>query len=418
MYEMTLAADLVSAGVWGSTATVIAGNGGSGAGTNGPGYLVNFKPTNTARLAAAVGHAAQNTKRSRLVFIGDSYPAGNQAVPGQGMMGNARMKSYPMQLAGLMRNRGLNARADAMIGDGGVWRAGGNISVYNQCDPRFSYSGSGVTFLGNYNTLGDTAWQLTNAGDKITFTPGNTFDTIDLLYLTNTLYTGNFAISFDGGTTTAYTVANNADTAVHMGTYTVPNGGTATSVTFVQGVGDAFLSGVNTRTAANPGIEIYNCGATAMQVSTMAAAVVPGGNANTWNTMAAIPVLLDSNALNVTFLDGWYNDFSHGATLANTQSKMQTLITAAKAFGDVVYTTYVPMSTDYVSVATFESWHKGMMQVALDNDIPVIDMYTGFLPYAVSSLYGTYGDPIHLSAAGQALVARAHDEGIYQSSRI
>lgn len=368
------------------------------------GTLLNWNQGNTSKITAMMGTGAQSTARSRLAFVGDSYPAGYQANNGQGLLG-ARPKAFPAQLAGMLATKGFNARADYAVGDGGSTILGGTITSLEGYDSRLTFTGTGIGLLNSFNALGGSMWQLQDSGDSVTFTPGNSFDTLELVVAFNTSFQGSFTISFNGGST-AFTVANNPNISVQHLTYTVPGGVTATSATIKQAVGDTFISLMGTRLSTSTGIEVINCGISGVQVDVLALAPTNTGDTNTWNTRAAALALLDTNATNVTALNGWFNDQSAGQTVEQIQASVQTMITTFKAYGDVFYMSYAPLSLSQISQANYDMYQSAAIAVALQNNIPVIYVPNQLAPYSINQPLGLYGDVLHLNAAGHALIAR------------
>lgn len=364
----------------------------------------NFTPLNTKNLTAMLGRASSSTARGRLIFIGDSFPAGYTAG-GQDNLVGARPYAFPSQLANLLTGCGFNARADYAVGDGGITTVGeGGIEVLPQYDSRISYTGSGVSLLAGFNALGGSMWQLENAGDSYTFTPGKAFDTVEIITAFNTQFQGAFTIAFNGGAT-AYTVPNNTSIGVQHLIFVVPGGTTANSVTLHQATGDGFISSIGTRLSTAPGIEVINCGISGVAVSTLAAAPTVTGDANSWNARAAMKVLCDTNALNAIVVNGWFNDRTAGQTIGQVQQSLMTLFQEFLGYGDVIYTTYLPLDPSVISDGDYWVYQSAAIKTALSCGIPVMELTNRYPPYAVNQPLGFYGDSLHANASGQGAVA-------------
>lgn len=374
----------------------------------------NFLQSNTKTLAAAVGRAGAGTARARLVCIGDSYPAGYTAGGTDDLVG-ARPFAFPSQLAKLLTAQGLNARADYAVGDGGTTTLGlgDALAPVIAYDARLS-AGGAAKLLNGFPSLGGSMWWLQGPGDKVTFTPGKAFDTVDLLTANNTAAgaNGQFAVSFDGGTTHAYTVSNSADVSVQHQTYVVPGGVTANAVTLISTSGLSFFPLVGTRLAASPGLEIINCGIAGGEVATMAATPTTAGDANSWSTRACVKALCDGNALNVILVNGWFNDRTAGQSVPQIQSSLSTMFNEFKNYGDVIYTSYAPLSNASIPQADYDAYTDAAISVALGAGIPVVDLREKLNSYAVNSPLGIYGDGLHLQSAGHAMAARIYEKVI------
>lgn len=380
-----------------------AGSGGGGTTTVRAAALRNWKKSNTSNIAAIMGRGQSGFGRGRILGIGDSFTAGF-ASSGTSFT-NGRQNAFLTHLAKAMAARGMNVSADWAVGDG---NSGDVPLVY---DPRLVLSG-GTSLLNDFNCLGGSGWTMDGTGNQISFTPATPFDTVEVLVMmnNNTGVSGNFDVFYNGSGTAAQTVTSNDILGVKKVTLTVPGGTTATSVQFQRKTNATFIAAVGTRVAAKPGIEIINAGSTGTPLATYAAA--PGsttgsGDVNTWNTRAASAVLMDTNALNVTFINGWYNDKDASSTIAATQTQLANLITAAKAWGDVVYIGYAPLDPSDTTLTLYNQWQDAMYATCTTADIPIIDPPAQLPVYATGISYNLYGDPLHLNGSGHAIIARS-----------
>jgi hypothetical protein len=396
-----------------TAAIAAAGTGGGGTTTVRQTALRNWKKSNTSKIAALMGRGQSGFGRGRILGIGDSFTAG---FAGAGTsFTNGRSQSFLTHLARAMAARGMKATADWAVGDG---NSGDVPLVY---DPRLVLSGGASLLDTSFKCLGGSGWTMDGTGNRITFTPVDAagvaiaFDTVEVLVMcnNNTGVSGNFDVFYNGNfTTPAQTVTSNDIMGVKKVTLTVPGaaGTTANSVTFQRKTNTTFIAAVGTRVASKPGIEIINAGSTGTPLATYAAA--PGstsgsGDSNTWNTRAAANVLMDTNAVNVTFINGWYNDKDAASTIAATQTQLANLITAAKAWGDVVFIGYAPLDPSDTTLTLYNQWQDAMYATCIAADIPIIDPPALLPVYATGVSYGLYGDSLHLNGSGHALIARS-----------
>jgi hypothetical protein len=378
-----------------------AAGGGGGTTTVRQAALRNWKKSNTGRIVSLMGRAQSGFSRGRILLIGDSYTAG-YAGAGNGFAGG-RAQSFGSHLARAMAGRGMAASADWALGDGN----GGDIPTLVGYDPRLVFTGASL--LTDFRGIGGSSWTFDTAGDKVSFTPGGSFDTVEILVMANNTagVSGNFDVFFNGSGTAAFTVASNDLMGVKKVTLTVPASGTATSVQLQRKTNATFIAGLGTRLAGKPGIEVINAGSTGSPLSIYALPGTSNGDENTWNTRNAATALLDSNALNVTIINGWYNDMDGGATIAATQTHLSNLITAAKAWGDVIFIGYAPLDPADTPLVTYNQWQDAMYATATAADIPIIDPPAQLPVYATGISQGMYGDPLHLNGSGHAVIGRA-----------
>jgi len=356
----------------------------------------NFKKSNTAALRSMRAGGV----RGRVAVVGDSYPAGYGAN-NNGYV-DMRSHSFPTKLAAALTSAGLAASATFSVGSGvaNTSAQSQTAAFFNTLDPRWTFTGCSI--LANFEAYGGRMIRLATAGDLATFTPGGTFDTVELAFAIAASGQGNFGVSVDGGATLVQTITDSGANGIGRATVTVPGGSTA--VTIKKGTAASNIQIVGTRTAASPGIEIYNGGMASGRVLTLATAPTTTADINTWNTRACLPKLLDGTALNLTLIGGcWYNDNTFGRTLAQIQADLATLITECKTYGDVIYINYASLDTASISTVNFRSFSDGCIATALGLDIPVMDTSHVITSYAANT--ALYYDGLHLQDSGQVYPA-------------
>lgn len=263
---------------------------------------------------------------------------------------------------------------------------------------RFVTSGTWVNGSGGVASRRKTS---VVAGSKITFTFSGV--AVDVIYSKNT-DGGTCAVKIDGVDKTAINCNGTSEVYAQTQSYTGLATGAHTLEIF----------------APTDGTKVYVEGAYVKTVGDTAGVQVErraksGGYTGDWtsqlmlNTFTTKPADLFIIALGI-------NDLGSTQTIANFKSRMQTIITAAKAVGSVVI---VPMmQPDPVADTRFVNW-KDWVQVYYDladeNSIPLIDIYKAYgEAYQPAQSFGLFGiqngngegtDTTHPSARGQMLIA-------------
>lgn len=367
--------------------------------------LINFKISNTPVLTALIAAGLTSYEHFQVNIFGDSYPAGYMAINGQALVG-ARPFAWPAAFAAQLRAMGCNAKADWAVGDAGCTTLGYGDSIDNVLayDARLSVTGT-TKLLAGFNGLGGSMWWLQNVGDTLTFTPDNAFNEVSLIDADSTVDVGEgtFAVSFDGGATHAFTQDHNTILGPKKYTFAAPEGTLA--VTLISISGNTFMSAIGTRDNTRGGIDVINTGIAGGELAVIAQAPTTAGDGATWNTMATLPQLLGAESKHISGINGWFNDRNAGRPIGDVQDSLMELIQALKPYGDVIYFTYAPLSTDVIDQETYDQWTDAMLVTCAAQDIPVIDLRQVLAPYDVMNAVGTMGDPIHMNKMGQVLPA-------------
>jgi len=356
--------------------------------------VLNLKASNTTITRNML--ASSGVTRGILQFVGDSFIQGRGAN-GNGDVG-ARPKSWPVQAVSVLNTLGYTAQADSVCGWGSV--SPSTIDGYIAYDPRVSYSGT-VTKYSGIAGLGYEMFQLA-AGATLTFTPGGTFDTVDVFYAAKAAgATSTFTVS-DAGGVKATIDCNVGTAAIQKTTVTLAAG--STYVTFTGGAAASTISFFKTRTAANPVIEAINCGQSGKPVQQWA----PTAGAAPYGTQASLD-LVDSGLSAVTVIDGWYNDLKTPRTLTQLQTDLRALCAWAKTNGDLWYVNYAKLNPAQVDEATFTLWSQAAIDIVINEyDGVVVNMAKIIPDNAAAYTQGLINaDLLHLQKGGHTLTARA-----------
>ena len=319
---------------------------------------LNWKESNTRTLRYMV--QASGYERSILLVNGDSLFQARKAA-GNGDIG-ARKFALAPQLAAALTANGYAAQADSVAG----WLSPSPNSAagYIAYDPRVAYSGTVISTPG-YAGLGYQMWQIPAAG-TVTFTPGGTFDTIDVFWPA-LAGAGTFTVS-DGGGVKATIDSSATPGSIRSQTVTLAAGTTA--VTFTSTSGNSNIAFWKVRTAAAPGIEVVMSGGAGLPVQQWA----PTAVAAPYGTQASIDAL--TSGLKVcTIQDGWYNDFAASRTLAQYSADLRTVLAYEKTKGDVIFVNYGDLVSSNISQTNYDAWSSAARDIVINEfDLPWIDM--------------------------------------------
>lgn len=274
-------------------------------------------PPDLEAFATAAGAVRGGTGDARILFIGNSNSAGQNAINGQGMGGNVRQHCLALKVAARLAAAGWPVNTESFLGSQGL--SGG--SVIGNYDTRLAMgshtNGAAVSLGGQYPSLNNTGAQ------PFTFTPLTAINEVRICYIGRT---GSCQVLHGAGPTE---VAN-FDT---------------------QGPGDYRVSGAIALTALNTtpvrvnwgsqggrllGILGRNTNQRAIQCINGA---VTGSNAGTYNSIEAFGAPAGIAALDpdLTVINLTSNDIASNVSRATYRTWMQAIITAAQAGGgDVI----------------------------------------------------------------------------------
>lgn len=352
-----------------------------------PGYL-NIDPLLLPHFAAGVASVRAGTTPGPVVIMGDSTTMG--AGSGSPGLTGARALSYPAVLASLL-NGYVTTWDGSMIGDQGSQGAGTAFATY---DTRWT-TGAGWDASCALASLGACTFHFaTGAASSLTFTPLQTFDTVTIWYK---------QIAGNGSFTT------NIDSAASLGTTNTAG------ATLLQTVTYSGLSPRGTHTlkinAANDGI--LDIVAIKTHDSTIAALdLMPAGfygskvagNAGVSGATAPMNVLTALAPI-LTIVCLTINDSNAPTAIASYTTDLQTIITTAKASGDVILMTGVPSNTTQATNGTLAQFVAVNQALAQSNGVTLIDLTRIFGSYAQMNPIIPYFDTLHPTKNGYLYIA-------------
>lgn len=348
-------------------------------------YTFNVTPWTLARWRAAKAKVRNGTQNAKVLGLGDSTTRGIGGAAGTAAFLNGMLP----KLATLLTAGGLQAGKETFLGSGNVTLASN--------DSRFALSGGAAQTAVNL-TLGGAAFQLTNTGHTVSFTPVANCDTFDV-YSIKTGGTGSFAINLDGGAT----LATVSGVIAGGGLVKTTVGGSlgAHTLNCVWGSGTCYVVGVVAYNSAVKEASLINGGASGALSSNFVSNTVG------YDYFSGLSFYAQDLAL----LTCGINDWSNGVALATYLANMQTVITQLLSVGDVlICTPYPSQASTVVDLGTQKTFVDGLYSLAKVNNVGLIDLWARFGSYEAANANGLYFDSKHPNGSGYAdaadLVAR------------
>jgi lysophospholipase L1-like esterase len=143
-------------------------------------------------------------------------------------------------------------------------------------------------------------------------------------------------------------------------------------------------------------VAILNAGHSGMQAGNDFISV------RTWSNVPAISVI----APHLTVIALTINDSNNAVSLSSYRAGIQSAITAAKLSGDVLLATGCPSGTSQATDRTLDNYIFALQDLAVTNDIGLINFKDYFGSYATSNALGLYDDTLHLTPGGYASYAK------------
>lgn len=353
--------------------------------------IFNLSASSLPHWRAAVARVRSGLGRGRIVMAGDSTTQGYAAQSTASAVGDWPL-SPVSGLAKLLTANYIQTSVASFFGDTNALGSGTTYALY---DTRFTM-GANWSESTTHPILGGDWFQYDNlAVSNITFTPTTAFDTV--ICYNWKASPGTFTFNVDGGsslgTSTGGSTGYQALSAtVSKATHTinvVPNNN-----------GAIFFAGILAYDSTTPSVDVIQAG---FNGSTIASYL---GSSQPYNAIPALQFL----APDVTIINLTINDIvANGAAgLPAYITNMQSLITAAQASGDVILMMGVPGSSN--TPAVLAAYRAALIQLAVANNAPFLDLTTRWVSYASANAIMPYGNGVHPSSVGYYDVAQAvHD---------
>jgi Lysophospholipase L1 and related esterases len=332
----------------------------------------NFKEWHVQRIRGALANVALRTGHAKIGIIGDSISLG--AIPPDGA---AYPSSYPTLLRQFLEASGYPKTGTGLV------TAYQNLPY---AEPRITWF-SGMTSVSSSSNMA----QNTTTANGIAFntiTSGEKGTVVDVYY-DNT--SAPFDINVDGGAKVRVTPNNTSS----IGIKTITGLADTTHEVIAWRVsGTMKILGFDMGYEAGYGVKMYNSGLSGVKIETL--------KNSSYMSVASTVASSSGWSADLTILTCIANDAGSGTDMVRYREDMQTLITQLKLTGtDLVLTTGVPSQgvnlMPYVEV---------LYELALLNDIPVIDTLTIMGTHERANALGMMKDAAHCTAKGYAALGR------------
>lgn len=335
---------------------------------------------------AALANVMNGSANAKLAFLGDSTTAGAFAS-GVIWSGN-RTLAVPARIAAMLTARGINAQQGSTFCDAGTTDAA-SFALY---DTRWVL-GAGWTTQLLTGGCGGTA--LThNAASTTTaaFTPTAAFDTIEIWTVTNPAYQ-DFTVNVDGGASLGTIDASQA-LSILKTTYTVAL--STHTVNIQKSAGNAALThiiGINTYDSATKAVQVWNMG-------------YGGSTSAFWGTSTTsvwlAPQMVATYAPDMSVICLGINDWIAAVSAATFKTQMQVLIDKALISGSAMLVTSAWSQIGYngATQANMDAIVTATRELAVTNNLPLLDISKRLVNYSDANSYGFYGDGAHPDKTG------------------
>jgi lysophospholipase L1-like esterase len=298
-------------------------------------------------------------------FIGDSTMAGTRGA------GDLKSNSYPWKVLPLI--------SPFMAIDENGWY-GNQISTTTVSDlpaydPRLTL-GAGVGFGGDFS-IGGYPLSLDAATGAITFTPTKAYDKLDLI-LSSGGTASTVGVQFGSGAVTNVVLTSSNYT---LSTLSKALGSEPVLVTKVAG--NPRVQGMTLRNSTAPKVMLANMAKAGSSSVDWAATT---NNRSPLSVLAAIrPV--------AAFVNLGINDWSNGVPVATFRANMQAIIAALLPTTDVILS--IPFPSNLSAYPTQGQYVQVIRDLALANNLPLIDFGRLFVSWEIGNPLGRYIDNRH-----------------------
>lgn len=353
------------------------------------GVLFNFKPSQFTKWRTDAAAVRGGTGRATVVCgPGDSLTWGEGGGDASQRI-NADINCVPNRASARLTALGLASTNDDLFGTGG-----NTADFIPNVDLQASYK-SNFTYTGGWVQSSSTSvggMIFTNSTDlaNMTITLAGQ-DTLELWTLTNTGL-GSMTYKVDAG---APVTLNQNAAAAAVKTVIALGAPGAHTVLLNRVAGNVFVIGFRAYNSAVKAVDFINIGrgsslAATWIVNTVAYNILP-----VFTTMAA-PASIVIPKLTT-------NDAAANTAEATYKSQMQTLITAGKAGGaSMMLMTGSPTNPATDPIAQQLAFRQYMKDLAITNDLPLIDLWAVDIDYATLVSRGFMFDNRHKNKAGYA----------------
>lgn len=341
-------------------------------------YVFNNNPAYLSHFTACLAKVKRGTASCNVIWVGDSVLTGaySSAL-------DWTTYSIPSIVSYTMQQNGIPTEMNNSMG----------FSIYT-ADPRIAFpSGSTGWSCGSSPDVFGGVYCENNANSNpITFTPIVPVDTFTIYYVDQFTTGSVCTIQIDG--TTVGTITVGGTTGYLNATFTAPLGLHTLSF-FKSSGGECLIAGIDSYDSSVK--QVHNLNA-AWNGSTI------GNWGSTTNPYSYLNGLATFSPALTIIMPG-INDWVAQTDVNSYKASMQKIINTAKATGDVIIITSNPSQIGSQSLAVQQRYVTADYQVALANNIPVIDTWSLGGSWESMNTLGLEENALHLNGPGAEFFA-------------
>ncbi|TCP71813.1 hypothetical protein C8J43_102898 [Sphingomonas sp. PP-CE-1G-424] len=365
--------------------------------------IYNLKASNTVRLRTGIAAAAAGVRNCLIGIWTPSTGAGQSTGGGTSQAVNA----WPMQLASRLQAAGINAGANGFFGDKGNW--GGVQSITSVLAGDYRLSITDGTTVGGTQAFGGNAFLFPAVPARLSFTPQNPVTRFEVAWRDNASVR-SFNATIDAGPAALVTTTGVAALrrtllpAVPIGMHTINFDWVAGNVTIV-------------------GCHSYNDANGRKEISFLNGGIA-GAMSARFNDETDAAVGLTATLAAYQFDAAFYddapiNDWRNGVSVAASKANATAWVQKVKAANvDPVLITPLWDNGTLGLSAQQDSYAAMLFEVAIEQDVPLIDIRGAWGSYALASAKGWYSDSIHPAFTGSGAKAAMMQGALMQIQQI
>lgn len=307
---------------------------------------------------------------AKILMIGDSQFFGT---------GSTQSATFPS-------NGSPSTRLATLLGSAGLASTPGFATP--GVDQRWTVAGNWTASLFGFGSL--AVWTSGVSAGTCVFTDSRvTWDRADVYHLRGPGL-GTITCTATGGSGVNGVGANGSSDAAKV-TASAASASSANTVSIVPTVANCYVTGVE---LWRNGTSVARIGNAGVGTTGVAQHVIPS-QINTWGTIPH----MNAYQPDLTLIGLGVNDRGAGRTAAQFKTDMQTLVTAAKAVGDVILCTEMPSQA--APQATNEAqFNDAIRELAYSNSVGLYDYYSRCISWASYNSRGMAADALHQNNLG------------------
>ncbi len=320
----------------------------------------------------------------RVMFIGDSRPAGRGAGSGATFMDGARALSYPAKTLAYLQTAGFAGWDESYVGDAQNGLA--NLVTYNT---KLTFPGAGGAPASASESPGQGGVMARlDANDQIDFAPGSSVDRAEVYAYTNTGF-GTLRVYYNGVQVGTDWVQTTPVTTFGKTTYSFTKGTNTVRLERVSGAARAaalvcYASDENGYIIINAGVREWSTAD--WQVATNAAS--PFNSVDEY-----------VGAGDLIFVDIGTNDVRTSVSEATFAANYDALIVQYQATGAYVYCCLpAPAQADVVAGVSYAQIRSNITSIASSRSAGLVDLQTASGTWAAMDAAGETVDGYHFTA--------------------